>query len=124
MPRRASTRKRTKQAAAAGGGLGGTLLLSLGHQVPQGSVWATLLTWSSPGFAALTGAALPLLKDQGARWGVEFKVWRSRRVLVKMLKRNDLTPERRAELQEFLDEVDKRRAQHEITRIREAFEGD
>jgi hypothetical protein len=96
-------------------------MLSLAHYVPQGSVWATLLTWASPGFAALTGFALPLIKDQGARWGVQFKVGRSRRVLVKMLKREDLTPERRAELQAFLDEVDKHRAQHEITRIREAF---
>lgn len=122
--RGASSKPKTQRVAAAGGGLGGTLMLSLAHQVPQDSVWSTILTWSAPGFAAFTGAVLPLLKNQGGRWGVHFKVWRSRRVIAKMLKRDDLTAERRAELQQFLDEVDKLRGQSEITAIREAFEAD
>ncbi|MFJ2170994.1 hypothetical protein [Streptomyces griseofuscus] len=100
------------------------MLLSLAHSVPQNTIWPAILTWSSPGFAALSGALLPMMKEQGARWGVNFKVWRSARVLKKLLARHDLTPERRTELESFLDEVNKHRAHDEITRIREAFARD
>ncbi|MFJ8098441.1 MULTISPECIES: hypothetical protein [Streptomyces] len=55
---------------------------------------------------------------------MNFKVWRSARVLKKLLARDDLTPERRTELESFLDEVNKHRAHDEITRIREAFARD
>ncbi|MFF7758910.1 hypothetical protein [Streptomyces griseorubiginosus] len=65
-----------------------------------------------------------MLKEQGGRWGVHFKVWRSCRTINKMLKRDNLTPERRAELQQYLDEADKLRGQREFKAIREAFDAE
>ncbi|MEV6993387.1 hypothetical protein AB0N87_30020 [Streptomyces sp. NPDC093228] len=64
---------------------------------------------------------MPLLKDQGKRWGVQYKVWRSRRSLVKLSKRPDVSEENKDELRLLIAEVDKRRANDEIARVREAL---
>lgn len=121
LPRKASTKKQTKNVAAAGGGFGGTLMLLIAHQMPAHSPWAALMMWASPAFAALTGAAMPLLREQGARWGVQYTVWRSEKKLVKLSKRQDVSEESRAEAREFLEEIHTRKARAEISRVREVL---
>lgn len=120
-PRRPTARKKARQVATAGGGLGGTLMLSIAQRLPSDNPWGAVLLWASPGFAAVTGYVMPLLKDQGKRWGVQYKVWRSRRSLVKLSKRPDVSEENKDELRLLIAEVDKRRANDEIARVREAL---
>ncbi|MET8805559.1 hypothetical protein [Streptomyces sp. NPDC004546] len=93
----------------------------MAHQMPPHSAIAIIMTWASPGFAALTGAVMPLLRDQGARWGVQYKVWRSEKQLVRLSERSDVSDESKAQARAFLDEVHKRKAEAEISRVREAF---
>lgn len=99
-------------------------MLSLGQQMPPHSTWAIVMIWASPGFAALTGAVMPLLKDQGARWGVQFKVWRSQRVMMKVSTSPGVSEEAKAEALALLNELHKQRLQAEMRVVREAYAED
>lgn len=99
-------------------------MLSLGQQMPAHSAWAIGMIWASPGFAALTGAVMPLLKDQGARWGVQFKVWRSQRVMMKVSKSPGVSEEAKAEALALLNELHKQKLQAEMRVVRDAYAED
>ncbi|MCX4801829.1 hypothetical protein OG594_09230 [Streptomyces sp. NBC_01214] len=108
--------KKTKGVATVGGASGGTLLLSIAQSLPPQSILAQVLKWASPSVAAITGILTPMVQLQFEHWAEDFKLWRSRRILVKMINRQDTPADVKAEYQQVVAQLDRRKAQMVLRR--------
>ena len=118
-PRSSPAKPKPTSVAGVGGASSGTLMVPLA-QLAGGThtVLGTVLLYSAPTVAVVSGAAMLMLKSTASAMTERWQVRQARKTLEGLLRNGHTSEEHKADVRKLLEELDRSVAQAELDRVK------